>query len=90
MVASVTAWGLRPVPLLGSAIVRIAIVVLLVLLPGAVVWLAGEQHYTGCVTRAEAATPIVTAGQASNGIFANGPTTNDRRRAINGCSRWPW
>jgi hypothetical protein len=70
--------------------VRVLIVVLLVLILGSVLWDASEQHYTACVTKAEAQNPIISGAQASNDIFANGPTLSDRKQAINDCSRWPF
>jgi hypothetical protein len=49
----------------------------------AVVWVAGEQHYTACITKAAA-----PSARGRNDVLGLGGSA--RQQAINGGSRWPW
>ena len=56
----------------------------------ALLWIAGEQHYAGCVQAAEARWPVLE--QPTGGFFDDegGEARVRRARAIDECSRLPF
>jgi hypothetical protein len=64
------------------------IVVGLVLL-AAVLWDAGERHYSGCVNAAKARVATGSATQREYERFT-GEAATTRAKAVAGCSRVPW
>jgi hypothetical protein len=53
----------------------------------ALLWLASEQHYQGCVSAAAARTAEPTGDVLEENNPFNGPS---RAVAVRGCSRLPW
>lgn len=71
----------------------VTICVLLVLIFGAVLWTAGEEHYQSCVDQATARTGVVSSNTLGGSSFSDATGFDpgaQRVKAVNGCSRLPW
>ena len=65
-------------------------VALAVLIVAALLWIASEEHYQGCVSAAEATTAAPKAEADSNPWNAVGEGSGaERSAAVAGCSRLP-
>jgi hypothetical protein len=70
--------------------VKLIAVALAALLVAALLWIASEEHYQGCVNAAEATTAAPKVETEANPWNAVGESSGaERSAAIAGCSRFP-
>lgn len=67
--------------------IGVTLVLAVVVLAGALAWLAAESHYDNCVSDANGRYPIVVERRDGQPTDVNG---RRRRRALDGCSRSPF